>query len=334
MHYRGEVITSRRPRLLGARAQASCSTSCSAARAELGVELRFRTEVARARRRPGRRRRRREQHAARALRGHFRPTLDRRRATYIWLGTDHVFDAFTFFIDETRTASSRSTRYPVQRRDEHVHRRDRRTAARRAGDEDARCEELFGLDGQADREPLAWLNFATVRNARWHHENVVLLGDAAHTAHFSIGSGTKLAMEDAIALAWAVRAPDAATLAAYEAERRPIVESTQRAAQGVARVVRGHRRYVHQPPLTFAFNLLTRSRRITHGDLRCATRSSSRAARRRRAADVHAVQAARARAGQPRRRLADGHVLGGRRHAGDFHLVHLGRARSAAPGWS
>ena len=78
-----------------------------------------------------------------------------------------------------------------------------------------------------------WLNFTTVHNERWYGGNLVLLGDAAHTAHFSIGSGTKLAMEDALALAACLhehprRRP---ALAAYEAERRPVVESTQRAAQ-------------------------------------------------------------------------------------------------------
>ena len=93
----------------------------------------------------------------------------------------------------------------------------------------------------------------------------MLLGDAAHTAHFSIGSGTKLAMEDAIALAWAVKCDD---IDAYEAERRPIVESTQRAAQGSLEWFEGIGRYMRQAPRTFAFNLLTRSRRITYGELR------------------------------------------------------------------
>src|SRR6201999_3904301 len=94
------------------------------------------------------------------------------------------------------------------------------------------CGELFAdvLDGhRLYANKSLWINFTTVRNASWRHENVVLLGDAAHTAHFSIGSGTKLAMEDAIALAWAVRSGD---IDAYEAERRPIVESTPRAGQG------------------------------------------------------------------------------------------------------
>ena len=83
----------------------------------------------------------------------------------------------------------------------------------------AACEALFGY--QLIENRTRWINFVTVRNASWRHGNVVLLGDAAHTAHFSIGSGTKLAMEDAISLAWAVKEGD---IDAYEAERRPIVE--------------------------------------------------------------------------------------------------------------
>src|SRR5581483_7418974 len=97
------------------------------------------------------------------------------------------------------------------------------------------------------------------------------LGDAAHTAHFSIGSGTKLAMEDAVALAWAFRSHGddfTAAFDAYEAERRPVVESTQRAAQASLEWFEGLGRYVEQPRMQFAFNLLTRSRRVTYDNLR------------------------------------------------------------------
>ena len=141
------------------------------------------------------------------------------------------------------------------------------------GDSIAFCEELFAdvLDGhRLIGNNSKWINFVTVRNAAWRHGNVVLLGDAAHTAHFSIGSGTKLALEDAIGLAWAFRENPGdvpAALDAYEADRRPIVESTQRAAQGSLEWFEGIGRYVTQPPLLFAFNLLTRSRRITYGEL-------------------------------------------------------------------
>jgi anthraniloyl-CoA monooxygenase len=100
---------------------------------------------------------------------------------------------------------------------------------------------------------------------------VVLVGDAAHTAHFSIGSGTKLAMEDAAALAWAMGGSPSdlpAALTAYEAERRPVVESTQRAAQASLEWFESLGRYAGQPRTQFAFNLLTRSRRVTYDNLR------------------------------------------------------------------
>jgi anthraniloyl-CoA monooxygenase len=115
-----------------------------------------------------------------------------------------------------------------------------------------------------------WRRFPTIRNARWHSGNVVLLGDAAHTAHFSVGSGTKLAMEDAIALAAALRseATVPAALAAYEAARRPQVESLQRAAQASLEWFESTERYHDTEPVQFVFNLLTRSLRITHENLR------------------------------------------------------------------
>ena len=122
-----------------------------------------------------------------------------------------------------------------------------------------------------------WISFTTVRNDTWHHANVVLLGDAAHTAHFSIGSGTKLAMEDALALAACLHEHDevAAALDAYEAERKPVVVSTQRAAQASLEWFENLGQYVHQDPLQFAFNILTRSRRVTYDNLRLRIRSLS-----------------------------------------------------------
>src|SRR6185312_11706020 len=109
-----------------------------------------------------------------------------------------------------------------------------------------------------------------VRNERWHDGNLVLLGDAAHTAHFSIGSGTKLAMEDALALAACLHenATVDEALTAYETERRPVVESAQRAAQASLEWFENISQYTRQEPLQFAFNLLTRSRRVTYGNLK------------------------------------------------------------------
>ncbi|HEY2318617.1 MAG TPA: bifunctional salicylyl-CoA 5-hydroxylase/oxidoreductase [Solirubrobacteraceae bacterium] len=222
----------------------------------------------------------------------FGPSLDPRFCRYMWMGTDLAFDAFKFFIAETEHGVLQAHAYPYSREMSTFIVEVAEETWRRAGlnaladgaplppgvsDEAsvAYCQELFAgaLEGHGlQANNSKWINFVTVRNARWRSGNVVLLGDAAHTAHFSIGSGTKLAMEDAVALAWAFRTRGVedvdAALQAYEAERRPVVESTQRAAQGSLEWFEGIARYVEQPRLQFAFNLLTRSRRITYDNLR------------------------------------------------------------------
>lgn len=221
----------------------------------------------------------------------FQSSVDPRRCKYMWLGTDLVFEAFTFHIVETEHGIFQIHGYPydstmstfVVETDQETWRRagldasEGRVYPPGESDEEsiAFCREQFahvlcGHDLIANNSK--WLNFQTVRNQHWHHENVVLLGDSAHTAHFSIGSGTKLAMEDAIALAWAFKEDPSATVQAalttYEQERRPVVESTQRAAQASLEWFEGIRRYTGQDPRQFAFNLLTRSRRITYENLR------------------------------------------------------------------
>src|SRR5262249_35152491 len=115
-----------------------------------------------------------------------------------------------------------------------------------------------------------WVSFTTVRCQTWRHQKGVLLGDAARTAHFSIGSGTKLAMEDALALAACLHEQPGvdAALAAYEAERRPVVASTQRAAQASLEWFENIGQYADQDPHQFAFNIVTRSRRVTYDNLR------------------------------------------------------------------
>jgi anthraniloyl-CoA monooxygenase len=136
-----------------------------------------------------------------------------------------------------------------------------------------RCAELLAdhLGGhKLITNNSKWLRFTTVHNKTWRHNNIVLLGDAAHTAHFSIGSGTKLAMEDALALAANLqRHNDIPTaLERYEADRRPVVESTQRAAQASLEWFETIEHAVGKEPAQFAFNLLTRSRRVTYDNLR------------------------------------------------------------------
>src|SRR5947209_2083303 len=136
------------------------------------------------------------------------------------------------------------------------------------------CADVLGGPSGGQRSLFAnnsrWTTFTTVRCQTWRHENVVLLGDAAHTAHFSIGSGTKLAMEDALALAACLHEQGGAdaALAAYEAERRPVVASTQRAAQASLEWFENIGQYADQDPHQFAFNIVTRSRRVTYDNLR------------------------------------------------------------------
>jgi anthraniloyl-CoA monooxygenase len=218
----------------------------------------------------------------------FRPGLDVRRCKYMWLGTDLVFDAFKFYIVETPYGVMQIHGYPydaemstfIVEMSEPVWRAAGfDPGAREFGpgesdvDSISRCEKLFAdvLDGHAlVPNNSKWLNFTTIRNQTWRHGNVVLIGDAAHTAHFSVGSGTKLAMEDALALAACLHEQPGvdAALAAYEAERRPVVESTQRAAQASLEWFENIGQYLRQEPLQFAFNLLSRSRRVTYDNLR------------------------------------------------------------------
>jgi anthraniloyl-CoA monooxygenase len=115
-----------------------------------------------------------------------------------------------------------------------------------------------------------WINFLLVRNARWWFENVVLLGDALHTAHFSIGSGTKLALEDAIALSRAFNQTSdvRAALGEFERARKPVIEEYQRAAYESLVWFERMRDYAHLAPLPFAFSLMTRSKKIDYENLR------------------------------------------------------------------
>ncbi len=211
----------------------------------------------------------------------FRPTVDWRPNRYVWLGTTRPFPAFTFYFKRDQHGLWRVHAYQYEPGGSTFIVEATEATWQAAGmdraDEDATlafCQALFREELQGHRllkNRSLWRTFGTLRNDRWHHRNVVLLGDAAHTAHFSVGSGTKLAMEDALALARALtRGPGhdvPAALAAYEAERRPVVESLQRAAQVSLQWFEDTERYMDLVPVQFAFNLLTRSLRITHDNL-------------------------------------------------------------------
>jgi anthraniloyl-CoA monooxygenase len=199
---------------------------------------------------------------------------------YVWFGTDLVLDAFTFIFKETEAGLVQVHAYPFDENTStwiiecpHATWRALGFDAMDEAESLAACEALFAEELRGHRllsNRSLWTDFMLVRNESWHHGNVVLLGDAAHTAHFSIGSGTKLAMEDAIALAQAFqRHPGELerALVDYELERQPVVERFQQAAGDSAAYFTRVSRYAHMDPMPFAFNLLTRSGRVTHANL-------------------------------------------------------------------
>ena len=221
----------------------------------------------------------------------FGVDVDVRKNRFVWLGTSKVFDAFTFAFEETehgwiwahayRFAPDCST-FIVECSEETWTRFgfDRMYQAEAI----AACERLFAnyLDGHSLqsnaahlRGSAAWLNFRRIKCERWNAGNVILLGDAAHTAHFSIGSGTKLALEDAIKLADVLNREGLSLQAAldeYQAERGLEVLKLQNSARNSTEWFETLERYTHFEPLQFAYSLLTRSQRISHENLRVRDR--------------------------------------------------------------
>ena len=217
----------------------------------------------------------------------FGVEVDTRLNKFIWLGTRKTFDAFTFAFEQTESGWIWAHAY---RFDEELSTfivecseatwrglgLDRMDQAESI----ALCERIFAryLDGERLlsnaahlRGSAAWLNFRRISCKRWHHGNVILLGDAAHTAHFSIGSGTKLALEDAIKLADVLNRPGlplAAALKEYQAEREVEVLKLQNSARNSTEWFETLERYLHFEPIQFAYSLLTRSQRISHDNLR------------------------------------------------------------------
>jgi anthraniloyl-CoA monooxygenase len=291
----------------------------------------------------------------------FRPSIELRRNKYIWLGTNQLFEAFTFVFEQTEHGwiwahayrFDEATSTFIVECDEATWRGlgfDRMTAA----DSVAACEMLFErhlgghrlMSNAKHLRGSAWLNFPRVACERWYHDSVVLLGDAAHSAHFSIGSGTKLALEDAIELADALQGHGdlEPALAAYQESRQVEVLKLQSAARNSTEWFEAVPRYVGFEPMQFAYALLTRSQRVSHENLRLRDRTWLEGMEQWFAerASGHPVQVAvppmftpfRLRGLELANRIAvspmamysakDG-------VAGDFHLVHLGaRAQGGA----
>jgi anthraniloyl-CoA monooxygenase len=216
----------------------------------------------------------------------FQPLVDMRACKFVWLGTHQKFnDAFTFIFEKTDKGYLWA----------HAYQFDDDTATFIV-ETDQATWDAYGFDDMTQQESIAicedvfkghlggnalmtnanhirgsaWINFPRVLCKKWHHENIVLMGDAAATAHFSIGSGTKLALESAIALADQLHtAPTVAdAFATYEKDRRTQVLRIQSAALNSLEWFENIHRYLDFDPVQFNYSQLTRSQRISHENLR------------------------------------------------------------------
>ncbi len=264
--------------------------------AALGVELRFETEVESAADLSG------QYDLVVACDGlnsktrtefkqHFRPDVDVRACKFVWLGTGQKFDdAFTFIFEETEHGWvwAHAYQFDAETATFIVECSEDTWSKFGFGDMDqdqsiAACEKIFAayLGGHAlmsnarHLRGSAWINFPRVLCENWSFDNIVLMGDAAATAHFSIGSGTKLALESAIALADYLHSePDLkSAFRRYEDERRVEVLRLQSAARNSTEWFEQVERYLQLDPVQFNYSLLTRSQRISHENLRLRDRA-------------------------------------------------------------
>jgi anthraniloyl-CoA monooxygenase len=210
----------------------------------------------------------------------LQPSIDLRKCKYIWLGTDLRLTSFTFIFEKNEHGIFNVHAYPFDQTTSTFIVECDDATWRAAGLDKASSEEsvvylqkLFAkyLDGsKLLTNKSLWINFPTIKNERWFAGHTVLMGDAARTAHFSIGSGTKLAMEDAIALAKHLESDDLpAALRGYEMERKDASARIQKSAQDSLLFFENVKRWHDvQSPLALTFNLMTRSKRITYDNLK------------------------------------------------------------------
>lgn len=214
-----------------------------------------------------------------SLAADLQPDVDVRPNKFVWLGCTVPYQAFTFIFKQTQFGLFRVHAYRYAAESSTFIVECREDTWRAAGLHQADEDRTLAILGDVFAAELAghkliknrsiWRNFPTVRCGSWHAGNVVLVGDAAHTAHFSIGSGTKLAMEDTIVLRDELLATRdvPAALAAYEAKRRPEVEALQAAAQASLEWFEGTERYMQMAPVQFTYSLMTRSLRVSHASV-------------------------------------------------------------------
>lgn len=211
----------------------------------------------------------------------FQPSVELRKNKFIWLGTHQLFHGLTLtfreaeaglFIAHSYKFSPTTSTFIVEC--------DKATWSKAGFDEkpdDETCAYLaevfrddLGGHPLLSNNFVRWLNFPLVKNKQWHHNNVVLLGDALHTAHFSIGSGTKLALEDSIALAKCFEAGIGvdATLVEFQRVRKPVIDAYQEAAYSSLQSFENARNEMHLDPIPLAYKLMTRSKKIDYEKLK------------------------------------------------------------------
>ena len=217
----------------------------------------------------------------RAYSDYFQPTVDVRNNRYIWLGTHQLFHGLTLTFRENEAGVFIAHSYKFnETTSTFIVECDESTWINAGFDtktDEETCAYLAGvfksdLGGHAllSNNFVRWLNFPLVKNRQWHHKNVALLGDALHTAHFSIGSGTKLALEDSIALAKCFEAsPDVEpALAEFQRVRKPIIDEYQEAAFSSLLLFENAKDEIDLDPLPFAYKLMTRSKKIDYEKLK------------------------------------------------------------------
>jgi anthraniloyl-CoA monooxygenase len=210
----------------------------------------------------------------------FKPVIDVRKHRYIWYGTHQLFHGLTLTFRESADGVFAAHSYKFNKTTStFIVECDPETASKanldNLSDEDTRgyIAEVFAQD-LAGHQLLSnnskWINFVLVKNTNWHFDNVVLLGDALHTAHFSIGSGTKLAIEDSIALASCFQKTSDVieALNDFTSQRRPIIEDYQAAALESMLWFENAAQYIHLSPIELAFSVMMRSGRVSYDDLK------------------------------------------------------------------
>jgi anthraniloyl-CoA monooxygenase len=207
----------------------------------------------------------------------FQPELDFRSNRYIWYGTNQLFHGLTLTFRENEAGVFAAHSYKFNSTTSTFIVECDPQTWEKAGFAHMSDEQTREYVGKVFAPDLAghallsnnskWINFLLVKNKNWFFENVVLIGDALHTAHFSIGSGTKLAMEDAIALAESFQQTSDA-LSHFTAQRRPVIQEYQAAAFESMLWFENASKYMHLNPTELAYSLMTRSGRVGYEDLK------------------------------------------------------------------